>query len=86
MTFRPSSILFILYADDTTIYFNTEDFPNYNLTKHITTELDKLDVRLKHTKLSLNGKKKCITFHICPKKIELLQLPIDGKPITCKIL
>ena len=44
MTFRPSAILkFIMYADDTTIYFNTEDFPRDNLTKHIITELDKVD-------------------------------------------
>ena len=27
----------ITYADDTTIYFNTEDFPKVNLSKHIKT-------------------------------------------------
>ena len=71
-----------MYADDTTIYFNTEDFPKDNLAKHITTELDKVDVWLKHNKLSLNVEKtKCMTFHTCQKKIELLQLSIDGKPI-----
>ena len=48
---------FIMYADDTTMYFNTEDFPKDNLAKHITTELDKVDVWLKHNKLSLNVKK-----------------------------
>ena len=47
----------IMYADDTTIYFNTEDFPTDNLAKHITTELDKVDVWLKLNKLSLNVKK-----------------------------
>ena len=47
----------IMYADDTTIYFNTEDFPKDNLAKHITTELDKVDVWLKHNKLSLNVEK-----------------------------
>ena len=73
---------FIMYADDTTIYFNTEDFPKDNLAKHITTELDKVDVWLKHNKLSLNVEKtKCMTFHTCQKKTELLQLSIDGKPI-----
>ena len=73
---------FIIYADDTTIYFNTEDFPKDNLAKHITTELDKVDARLKHNKLSLNVEKtKCMTFHTCQKKIDLLQLSIDGKPI-----
>ena len=77
-----NSLNFIMYADDTTIYFNTEDFPKDNLAKHITTELDKVDVWLKHNKLSLNVEKtKCMTFHTCQKKIELLQLSIDGKPI-----
>ena len=28
-----------MYADDTTIYFNTEDCPKDNFAKHITTEL-----------------------------------------------
>ena len=61
---------FIMYADDTTIYFNTEDFPKDNFAKHITTELDKVDVWLKHNKLSLNVEKtKCMTFHTCQKKL-----------------
>ena len=77
-----NTLKFILKADDTTIYFNTEDFPKDNLAKHITTELDKVDVWLKHNKLSLNVEKtKCTTFHTCQNKNELLQLSIDGKPI-----
>ena len=44
-----------MYADDTTIFLNTEDFPKDNLTKHSTTELDKVDVWLKHNKLNLNA-------------------------------
>ena len=71
-----------MYAHNTTIYFNTYDFPNDNLAKHITTELDKVDVWLKHNKLFLNVEKtKCMTFHTGQKKIELLQLSIYGKPI-----
>ena len=71
-----------MYADDSTIYFNTEDFPKDNLAKLITNELDKVDVWLKHNKLSLNVEKtKSMTFHTCWKKIELLQLSIYGKPI-----
>ena len=46
-----------MYADDTTIYLNTEDFPKDNLAKHSTTELDEVDVWLKHNKLSLNAEK-----------------------------
>ena len=83
MTCRPSVILiylFIMYADDTTIYFNTEDFPKDNLAKHITTTLDKVDVWLKLNKLSLNLKK-CMTSHTFLKNVELFQLSIDGKPI-----
>ena len=59
-----NTLKFIMYADDTTIYFNTEDFPKDNFAKHITTGLDKVDVWLKYTKLSLNVEKnKCMTFH-----------------------
>ena len=47
-----------MYADDTTIYFNTENFPKDYLAKHFTTELDKVDIWLKHNKLSLNVEKK----------------------------
>ena len=66
---------------DTTIYFNIEDFPKDNLGKHITTELDKVDVWLKQQIVFKCRKTKCMTFHTCQKKIELLQLSIDGKPI-----
>ena len=63
MTFRPSAICFkfVMYAHDTTIYFNTEDFPKDNLAKHITTELDQVDVWLTHNKLSLNMERKLNT-------------------------
>ena len=53
-----------MYADDTTIYFNIEDVPNANSDNHITTELDKKYVWLKHRKLSLNvGKKMYDVLH-----------------------
>ena len=32
---------FVMYADDTTIYFNIEDFDQYNLQQDITNELEK---------------------------------------------
>ena len=44
-----------MYADDTTIHFNTEDFP-----KDITTEWDEVYVKCK---------KKCMTFNTCQKKL-----------------
>ena len=71
-----------MYADDTTIYFNKEDFSKINFANHITTELDKIYIWLKHNKVSLNVKKtKCMTFHTSQKNIQQLQLSIDGKPI-----
>ena len=63
----------IMSADDTTIYFNTE-----YLAKHITTDLDKVDVWLKHNKLSLNVEKLNDFSRLSGN--ELLQLSIDGKP------
>ena len=58
-----------MYADDTTIYFNKEDFPKINLANHITTELDKIYIWIKHNKLSLNVEKnKCMMFHTIQKK------------------
>ena len=45
---------FLMYADDTTIYFNLEDFPLYNRHIEINTELDKVNTWLKVNKLSLN--------------------------------
>ena len=32
----------IMYADDTTIYFNLEDFDRYNLQQDITNELENI--------------------------------------------
>ena len=73
---------FIMYADDTTIYFNLEDFPKTNLVNNITNELDKVNVWLKQNKLSLNADKtKCMTFHTRQKHVELMQFSIDGKLI-----
>ena len=43
---------FLRYADDTTIYFNLEDFPLYNRHIEINTELDKVNTWLKVNKLS----------------------------------
>ena len=34
---------FLMYADDTTIYFNLEDFPLHNRQIEINTELDKIN-------------------------------------------
>ena len=48
---------FIMYADDTTSYFNLEDFDRYNLEQDITNELENITLWLKWNKLSLNVQK-----------------------------
>ena len=53
-----------LYADDTTIYFNIEDFDTNNLEAEINKELEQVNTWLKVNKLSLNvGKSKIMIFH-----------------------
>ena len=54
---------FLMYADDTTIYFNLEDFPAKNREIAINKELDKVNVWLKLNKLTINVEKtKCMFF------------------------
>ena len=48
---------FLMYADDTTIFFNLEDFSSENRTTGVNNELDKINLWLKHNKLSLNKEK-----------------------------
>ena len=43
-----------MYADDTTIYFNLEDFPALNREQEINKELEKLNIWFKLNKLTLN--------------------------------
>ena len=45
---------YIMYADDTTLYFNLEDFNQNCLAAEITNELDKINTWLKINKLSIN--------------------------------
>ena len=48
---------FLMYADDTTIYFNLEDFDSHNMEADINAELEKVNTWLKLNKLSLNAQK-----------------------------
>ena len=53
-----------MYADDTIIYFNLEDFDLYNLERDINNKLEKNTLWLKMNKLSLNVQKnKLMIFH-----------------------
>ena len=73
---------FLMYADDTTIYFNLEDFPKINLESHISNELKLVNNWLILNRLSLNSDKtKCMTFHTWQKLVHPLTLSINGKQI-----
>ena len=71
-----------MYADDTTIYFNMEDFSGINVEENVSNELDKVNSLLSLNKLSLNtDKTKCMTFHTRQKNIYKLTFSINGKQI-----
>ena len=75
---------FLMYADDTTIYFNIEDFNTNNLEAEINKELEQVNTWLKVNKLSLNvGKTKMMIFHRKRKHIPELKVLIDGCNIEC---
>ena len=75
---------FLMYADDTTIYFNIEDFDANNLEAEINKELEQVNTWLKVNKLSLNvGKTKIMIFHRKRKHIPELKVSIDGCNIEC---
>ena len=70
---------FVMYADDTTIYFNLEEFDQYNLQQDITNELENITLWLKRNKLSLNVQKtKLMVFHRKQKQIKDLNVVISG--------
>ena len=60
-----------MYADDTTIYFNLEDFDPDNVSNEINNELEKITKLLQINKLSLNTQKtKLMVFHRKQKHIK----------------
>ena len=55
---------FLMYADDTTIYFNLEYLSGINVEENVSNEPNKVNSWLSLKKLSLNiDKTKCLTFH-----------------------
>ena len=67
-----------MYADDTTIYFNLEDFDQNCLETDINNELEKVNLWLKLNKLYLNTQKtKLMVFHRKQKKIREIHLSIN---------
>ena len=64
-----------MYADDTTIYFNLEDFTHLNMENEINDEIEKIAIWLKVNKLSLNVQKtKLMIFHRKQKHIKNLNI------------
>ena len=73
-----TKLKFLMYADDTTIYFNLEDFDPECVETEINNELERVNVWLKLNKLSLNIKKtKLMIFHRKQKKIKDKNISID---------
>ena len=71
-----------MYADDTTIYFNIEDFDSQNTEADINAELEKVNTWLKHNKLSLNAQKtKLMLFHRKQKHVNDVNNKIDNTMI-----
>ena len=60
---------FLMYADDTIIYFNLEDLFGINVDGNVSNELNKLNSWLSLNKLSLNtDKTKCYYFSYMAEK------------------
>ena len=69
---------FIMYADETIIYFNLEDFSGIN----VANKLNKTNSYQSLNELSLNtDKTKCMTFHTRQKNIDPWTFSINGKQI-----
>ena len=72
---------YLMYADDTTLYFNVEDFNETNKVMAINNELEKVNIWLKLNKLTLNTEKtKCMFFHK-RRKVNHMQFTINNKHI-----
>ena len=55
---------YLMYADDTTLYFNLEDVDSVNMSDNINIHLEKINVWLKLNKLTVNvSKTKFMIFH-----------------------
>ena len=75
-----SKFNYMMYADDTTLYFNLEDFDCRNLDNEINSEIEKINLWLKLNKLSLNADKtKYMIFHTNQRMIPPIALSINSK-------
>ena len=73
---------YIMYADDTTLYCNLEDFVDCDTETAINRELQKINLWLQRNKLTLNVEKtKFMIFHKC-KKVPNLSIALNDTTIT----
>ena len=78
-----SKFNYMMYADDTTLYFNLEDFDCRNLDNEINSEIEKINLWLKLNKLSLNADKtKYMIIHTNQRMIPPIALSINNKLIA----
>ena len=71
-----------MYADDTTIYFNLENFTKLNLNKEINCDVEKINTLLKVNRLSLNLQKtKLMIFQRKQNHIQNINIVINGMHI-----
>ena len=89
--YKACSILHaIIYADDTTLTANSEDFSaktRKDLENKINSEINKINIWLKANRLSLNiHKAKFMLYYKPPKKVPIPVLKINNTEITFNCL
>ena len=67
-----------MYADDTIICFNLEDFTHLNMENEINYEIEKINIWLKVNKLSLNVQKTRLIIFYKKKHMQNLNISING--------
>ena len=73
----------MMYAGDTTLYFNLEDFDCQNLDNEINSDIEKINLWLKYKKIFLLADKtKYMNFHTNQRMIPPIALSINRKLIV----
>lgn len=78
LPFFNNSFNTIMYADDTTLFGNLEDFSSATLEFDINSKLKKLNSWFKYNKLSLNTNKSKLMIFRKRKQIKSIDIQIDG--------
>ena len=72
---------FLMYADDTTIYFSLDEFPLENREIAVNSELEKVNTWLKLNKLSINVNKTKFMFFTKRRHLTPLQFSMNNRSI-----